>query len=56
MKTRVLVRTAPDGDEWVASAYQAEKAVCTARAASDADAMEELKAQLEEGLATLPRP
>lgn len=55
MKTRVLVRVAPDGVEWVASAYQAEHAVCTVRADSQAQTIENLTAEVEQGIAIQAR-
>lgn len=50
MKSRVLARVTQVGDDWAASAFQAERAFCTAHATSQDVAVEDLKAQVEEGL------
>jgi len=52
MKTRVLARTIHENDKWVAQAYQQEGVFCSASGITEAQALEHLKNEVGEILAT----
>jgi hypothetical protein len=52
MKTRVLAKTSGEGNDWVGEAYQQEGVFCSAVGASEAAALQRLRAKVERALAT----